>query len=41
MYVPSASGFTTCSDISPGREGPSAEIIPYVALLFGLFLDPY
>ncbi|KAN0131303.1 hypothetical protein V8E53_010883 [Lactarius tabidus] len=40
MYVPSASSFTTCSDISPAREGPSAEVIACVALLFGLFLDP-
>jgi pre-mRNA-processing factor 6 len=26
-FIPSASGFTTRSDIGPAREGPSAEVI--------------
>ena len=29
-----ASGFTTRSDIGPAREGPSAEVIAYVNILF-------
>lgn len=32
--IPSASGFTTRSDIGPAREGPSAEAIACVSLLF-------
>lgn len=28
---PSASGFTTRSDIGPAREGPSAEAVAYVS----------
>ena len=31
-YIPSASGFTTRSDIGPAREGPSAEVIACVDL---------
>lgn len=31
-FNPSASGFTTRSDIGPAREGPSAEVIAYVAV---------
>jgi pre-mRNA-processing factor 6 len=29
-----ASGFTTRSDIGPAREGPSAEVIAYVTLIY-------
>ena len=29
-----ASGFTTRSDIGPAREGPSAEVIAYVNILY-------
>jgi pre-mRNA-processing factor 6 len=36
-YIPSASGFTTRSDIGPAREGPSAEVIACVGFSLALF----
>lgn len=33
IYLLSASGFTTRSDIGPAREGPSAEVIAYVFII--------